>query len=119
MHPQLILLLELQDLRSQHRELAAGSGTDEMESTQFGIDVTAAAAELRKKIGELEDALSPPMRSRYDRIVAGLERVVVPVINGMCYGCFVTIPTSTAREQDPNAELRSCQHCGRFIYILK
>lgn len=118
MHPQLILLLELQDLHSQRREMAAGSGMDEMERTHFNMDIGQAADQLDKKIGQLEDALDGRVRDRYRRMANSLGRVVVPVINGLCYGCYVSIPTATAGEQEPNSILQACQHCGRFIYIL-
>jgi hypothetical protein len=118
MHPQLLLLLELQDLNAHYRELSAGTEMDAVESGHFNIDVSAASAELAEKIAQLEEALEPRIRSRYGRVKASLDRVVVPVINGVCYGCFVSIPTATAGEQDPNADLQGCQHCGRFIYIV-
>ena len=116
MHPQLALLLELQDLTSQHRELVEGPG-DDLEAEHFNIDISHAAEQLENKIAEIEEELSPPMRSRYRRVAQSLGRVVVPVINGVCYGCFVSIATARAGEQDPNEALSTCEHCGRFIYI--
>ncbi|MBV9109134.1 MAG: nucleotide-binding protein, partial [Gemmatimonadetes bacterium] len=47
---------------------------------------------------------------------ARLPRVVVPVINGTCYGCFVAVPTAQASDAERNAEIRSCENCGRFLY---
>jgi predicted nucleic acid-binding Zn-ribbon protein len=47
-----------------------------------------------------------------------MERVVVPVIDGVCYGCFVSIATAKAGEDEPNKALRTCESCGRFIYVL-
>lgn len=118
MHPQLTLLLEIQDLRTQERTLRTETGIEEVEQEHFQIDVGDAVSELEETIGELEDQLDAGIRSRYDRVARSLDRVVVPVINGVCYGCFVSIPAATAGEQDPNEEIRTCQHCGRFIYIL-
>ncbi|MDX1567852.1 MAG: hypothetical protein R3223_08635 [Longimicrobiales bacterium] len=118
MHPQLALLLELQDLRSQLRELENEERAEEIEAEHFNIDVDQAADDLREKIDELEEELAPPVARRYRRILKSLDRVVSPVINGVCYGCFVSIPTATARDQDPNEELQSCENCGRFIYII-
>lgn len=118
MHPQLALLLELQDLRSQLRELENEERAEEIEAEHFNIDVEQAAEDLREKIDELENELAPQVARRYRRILKSLDRVVSPVINGVCYGCFVSIPTATARDQDPNEELQSCENCGRFIYII-
>jgi predicted nucleic acid-binding Zn-ribbon protein len=40
------------------------------------------------------------------------------VIEGVCYGCFVSIATAKAGEDEPNKVLRTCETCGRFIYVL-
>ncbi|MEX0935663.1 MAG: C4-type zinc ribbon domain-containing protein [Gemmatimonadota bacterium] len=117
-HPQLRLLMELQDLRAQHRELGSEVGAGEVEEEHFHIDLAEARDQLRLKIEELEEGLSSPIRARYDRIAPSRDRVVVPVINGVCYGCFVSIPTATAGDRESHHDLQSCEHCGRFLYIL-
>ena len=116
MDAQLTLLLEIQDLTMKLKELDAGLGAFERE--HFGIDPAEAAGRLRAKIEELVGSLAKPVRRGYERIAGKVDRVVVPVIGGLCYGCFVTIPTARARDSDANAALQSCEHCGRFIYIL-
>jgi predicted nucleic acid-binding Zn-ribbon protein len=119
MHPQLILLMELQDLRSQQRELQEGTGTTRsMEREQFHMNLDFALEQLGEKIGELENALEPQVGERYRRVLPHRDRFVVPVISGVCYGCFVSIPTATVGEWDALQDLRSCENCGRFIYIL-
>lgn len=118
MHAQLGLLLELQDLRTQYRELETEPKAEEVEEEHFNIDITQAKEDLAEKIEGLEEELSDPVRRRYRRVAKSMNRVVAPVINGVCYGCFVSIPTAAARDQDPNEELQSCENCGRFIYIL-
>lgn len=119
MHPQLSLMLELQDLRSQLRELENEERAEEIEAEHFNIDPKQAADDLREKIDELEEDLDPPIQRRYRRILKSMDRAVVPVINEVCYGCFVSIPTARARDKDPNEELQSCENCGRFIYIIR
>lgn len=118
MHPQLALLMEVQDLRGQLRELAGGGESESLEREHFHIDGQEARDQLASKIEELVEGLSPPVRDRYRRIAPSRERVVVPVINGVCYGCFVSIPTATAGDLDAHRELPTCESCGRFIYIL-
>lgn len=117
MHPQLSLLLEIQDLRSQRKELAS-SEMEEVQETHFNIDVGDAVATIDEKVETLEEELEALVRSRYGRVKDSLERVVAPVINGVCYGCFVSIPTATAGEGDPNDRVRTCENCGRFIYFV-
>ncbi|HYJ78023.1 MAG TPA: C4-type zinc ribbon domain-containing protein [Longimicrobiaceae bacterium] len=115
MHAQLEALLEIQDLKSQRRELARETER-EVQETVFNLSVDDALEELDAKIAEMEEALDPPVRARYRRMAGKHPRVVVPVIRGTCYGCFVAVPTAQASQADRNAEIRSCQNCGRFLY---
>lgn len=116
MHPQLETLLEIQDLKTQRRELETSAR--EVQESVFGLGTDEALAQLDGKIGELEESLPLPVRNRYMRIAAKHPRVVVPVIRGTCYGCFVQIPTALASDAERNAEVRSCQNCGRFLYLI-
>ncbi len=115
---QLTLLLEIQDLSAKAREFEADSHLGELEAEQFGIDPVEARALLGEKVVELETLLDDRTRRRYERIAGRVERVVVPVLNGTCYGCFVQVATATSGDQDPNASLQTCEHCGRFLYFV-
>ena len=117
MHPNLETLLEIQDLKSQRRELE-DAGEREVQEQVFGLGVEGALKELDAKIAEMEEALPPQVRNRYRRVAAKHARTVVPVIRGTCYGCFVSVPTALASDADRNAEVRSCQNCGRFLYLI-
>lgn len=117
MSADLTMLLEIQDLQTKLREMASESELGEFEREEFGIDPDEAVQALREKVEELEGRLSEEMRARYQRIAGNVDRVVVPVIHGTCYGCFTAVPTATAGERDPNASLTTCQHCGRFLYF--
>lgn len=114
---QLVLLLEIQDLSTKCRELETGEGMGELEQSQFGMDLSEAKDTLKAKVTELEGQLADRIRRRYERIAGRVDRVVVPVLNGTCYGCFVQVATATAGEESPNAELQTCEHCGRFLYF--
>jgi len=118
MHPQLEVLLQIQDLKAQHRELSATEGERQVEEEEFQVDIEGALKQLEEKVLELEGELGDDVRARYQRISAGRGRAVVPVINGLCYGCFVAIPTALASEILQNDDLRHCDHCGRFLYMI-
>lgn len=119
MHPQLEILLEIQDLRGQKRALEEGN-VREVESEVFEMQVEDALGKIDEKIGELEDRLAEPAASRYTRI-GGPEgrRVVVPVVDGVCYGCFMRVPTAWASDAERNEELDACDNCGRFLYHVE
>lgn len=119
MHPELTLLLELQDLRAQQRSLHEDSGESVgMEEKHFNLDRSRAVELLEEKIEGLKESLTPAYRARYERIAPQRDRVVVPVIHGTCYGCFVSIPTATAGEQIGNSQVQTCENCGCFLYIV-
>ena len=115
MNPSLEILLAIQDLKTQRKELAEAAEREVQEQV-FGLSVDDALRELDTKITEMEGTLPPQVLARYKRVSARLPRVVVPVINGTCYGCFVAVPTAQASDADRNAEVRTCQNCGRFLY---
>ncbi|HET9986199.1 MAG TPA: hypothetical protein VFQ38_21545 [Longimicrobiales bacterium] len=114
MHPQLEILLQIQDLRSQRRELVEGEHFRRMEEEEFHINVDEAIRDLDEKISEMKASLTPIIRGRFERI-DDRGRAVVPVLNGTCYGCFTAVPTSAGGRHD---DLLNCEHCGSFLYIL-
>ena len=117
MHHQLELLLELQDLKAQRRELeeAVEEHSHDIERKVFRVKPKDAVAELTSKIKEMEGTLDTEVGKRY-RLIAGRgPRPVVPVLNGMCYGCFMAVPTATVKTND---EIRWCEQCGAFIYFV-
>lgn len=118
MHDQLEKLLEIQDLKSQRRELQETSGEREVEQEVFGMKIDDALATLDLKIEEMEASLDPRVRARYVRLAGTRTRPIVPVIGGTCYGCFVSVPTALASDAERNSELRFCDSCGRFLYLI-
>jgi uncharacterized protein len=118
MHPQLEILLQLQDLKSQRRELVENEPGRQVEEQEFHIDVDQAVTLLDERIDELRNELPPQVRGRLDRFSRGVGRAVVPVINGICYGCFSALPTASISTLGRNDDLNHCDHCGRFLYVL-
>ncbi len=117
MNTQLMLLLEIQDLHLQKTALLEEPGLEQVEEEHFNIDPRVAAQALDEKINDLKEGLDPAIQQRCERGLPTLGRMLVPVIGGVCYGCFVSIPTS--RTGDGNRGVETCENCGRFIYILR
>lgn len=118
MNAQLETLLQIQDLKAQRKDLEEAGAEREIQEEAFNLDVNTAIRSLDEKIEELEGDLDPTTRKRYDRLSSGMNRAVVPAINGTCYGCFVSVPTSVASDQTERKTLRTCDHCGRFLYFV-
>ena len=117
MLPQLELLLEIQDLKSQRADLQEQSDARDFEQDVFGISVEEALKQLDEKIAEMEETLEPRVKSRYQRL-SGRGKFIVPVINGTCFGCFVSIPTAVASNAERYNKLHHCDNCGRFLYLI-
>ncbi len=118
MHPQLEILLQIQDLKAQKRELLDADAVRQVEEEQFNVDIDAAVEQLDAKIAEMKDALEPGVRSRFERIAQGRGRPVVPVVKGTCYGCFTSVATARATGGRLNQTLQACENCGRFLYVV-
>ena len=117
MHAQLEILLEIQDLKAQ-RESLDDKPSRKIEEGIFDLEPGAALILLNEKILELQERLDEPVRSRYHSLDRGYDRTVAPVLNGICYGCFVAVPTAWATEADRNGSITICAHCGRFLYYV-
>jgi predicted nucleic acid-binding Zn-ribbon protein len=118
MHPQLEMLLEIQDLKTQRNELREQTGERRVEEEVFHMSGDEAVQQLEEKITEMEESLEPAVRARYRRLSGSRPRFIVPVINGTCFGCFVSIPTALASDAERNEALRYCDNCGRFLYVV-
>ncbi len=119
MNPQLEILLQIQDLKAQRRELLQEDAGSQVQAEEFGLDIEQAVVQLDEKIAEVEGELDPQTSSRYKRLAGSLNRVVVPAINGTCYGCFVAVATAIASDPEQRRALNSCPHCGRFLYFIQ
>ena len=115
MHLQLELLLEIQDLRAQRQGMEDGS-LAHVESEVFAVNAEEAITLLDQKVIELEGRLVEGIGERYQRMIKKGMRTVSPVINGICYGCFMAVSTSRASEAGRNSRIEYCEHCGRFLY---
>jgi uncharacterized protein len=118
MNPELEILLQVQDLKAQRKDLQDADAGARFQEEEFHLDIAAATAQLDEKIAEVVSELDPAIQARYRRLDKALDRVVVPAINGMCYGCFVAVPTAVASDPAERRKLQNCAHCGRFLYFV-
>jgi len=116
MHPQLEILLELQDLKAQKREMEETAETArDIEEDVFQVRPEDAIDQLQEKIEEMEASLDAEVASRYEQLANRRPRAVVPVLNGVCYGCFMSMPTASTTRND---QLSWCENCGVFVYFV-
>jgi len=106
---ELFILVSLQDLDIMLREIA--------EEEELGFE-TKGKEKLQKARDELARQLSPSVLHTYQRLSKHYKRVVVPVKDDVCLGCFVKLPTSVGARGKEDITLYRCENCGRFLYWL-
>ncbi len=73
--------------------------------------------ELEIKRKETTKHIPQPILSRYEFIRVRLKNpVIVAVRDGVCTGCYISIPPQTLIELQRAKEILSCPNCQRIIY---
>jgi len=116
MNPQLQILIALQDILFMIREAKDPSQKKAMDKIGFKMDNLAS---LESTKSDLESQLSLPILSEYNRLKQRYGRIVAPVITGVCYGCFVKIPSAIHTSESRDATLHRCENCGMFLYWVE
>ena len=110
MHPQLQLLVALQDMGEMIREVEEkGDELKDMGFKHGGLD------DLRKASEDLVSQIDPRLMSSYKRLTGRFGHAVVPVVNNLCTGCFNNIPSSFVSATNVN-KVQKCESCGRILY---
>lgn len=108
MHKQLEFLITLHDL-----DLLLKGIDHEKEA---GFEVTKHKEELLQARQKVMKELNANFLSRYEKLANRFSFAVTPVIEGICYGCFVKLPSAFVVRTNKNEEVSICPNCGRFIY---
>ncbi len=108
MHKQLESLITLHDLDL----LLKGINHEK----KAGFEVTKHREELLQAREKVMNQLEPNLIARYEKLMDRYPTAVTPVIGGICYGCFVTLPSAFVVRKSKNEEVSTCPNCGRFIY---
>ena len=116
MNSQLQALIALQDILLLIRDAKDPSRKRQYGRIGFKISNLKALEETQEK---LEDQLDPAVRGQYGRMKQRYGRFVAPVINAVCHGCFVTIPSAIRGAEDRNKKLYRCENCGMFLYWVE
>jgi predicted nucleic acid-binding Zn-ribbon protein len=115
MHPQLELLIMLHDVDLLLKELENSTRARQESDFGFVIDHNEEVAAAKAKI---EEQLDSKLLEEYRRLAARYGRAVAPVVDGICYGCFIRLPTDISVSKQRNEELFRCLNCGRYLYWI-
>ena len=95
---------------------------EEMKACESGLQerVDKAQSELdklMKRRGETGQEVPLPVFGRYEFIRERLEHpVIVPVSNGVCSGCHISIPPQNYIELQKASQILSCPNCQRLMF---
>lgn len=67
----------------------------------------------------LTQGISEPLLRTYERMRESRLKsdAVVPVINGVCQGCYMVVTKSVVMQLKRGGELVLCEHCGRILVL--
>ena len=110
-------LVKLQDLDKEISDLL-GNNSQETKEESFDFEALDKLDEMRKTRTDLAETIDHRLVRYYERLRSskGEKMAVVPVINAICQGCYIAVPTATAAKLVRKDSIATCDHCGRFIY---
>lgn len=109
-------LFRLQDLDIMLRE--ADDPNYKQSEVQMGFSHQALEA-LRSTRQKLADTIAPRDLRLYERIAKKHTHGIVPVVDRICLGCHMTLPTSAVSLSTDPEQLLSCENCGRILYWIE
>ncbi len=108
---QLELLVLYQDIHLMLQEA-------EEEEAKLGFSLEG-IEELKQAQEELAKSIEVRLLRTYERLKTRSRRVIVPVKDDVCLGCFSKLPTSYSTKHRNNQMIFTCENCGRILYWLE
>ncbi len=116
MNPQLKLLVKLHDIDLHIKEASSEEGRKAEE--ELGFKLLDASEVLLQAREEVVKKLDAQLLKRYELLMGKYGTGVAPVIRGVCFGCYMLLPTGEAHKKDKNEKVSNCSNCGRFLYWI-
>jgi predicted nucleic acid-binding Zn-ribbon protein len=122
---EILNILETADQRSQQvsaekEKLARSRELGDQKRKTWGqklVETEARLAHLLQERVEKISGLDRGLLQAYTRIFENRQGlVVVPVKNGSCSGCFVTLTPQSYQEARKNDRIIFCSSCNRILY---
>ena len=118
------LVEDLQAQQSIYDHLAEEMASLDKEIAEQQSSLDTELKQIQSRIQKLEKnrekastKVPPPILARYNFIRERLSNpVIVSVTNGVCNGCYISIPPQTFIELQKGEQIHSCPNCQRLIY---
>jgi len=88
-----------------------------------GPDDSRKMTKKQKLLADERDGLTrricEPLLRHYERMRESRlgSSAVVPLINGVCQGCYMVVTKSVVMELKKAGQLVCCEHCGRILFL--
>jgi predicted nucleic acid-binding Zn-ribbon protein len=69
------------------------------------------------EINRLRSILPAFILGHHDRKIQRGKASIVPVLNGICSACHLSLPSGHAARLQSSQDLEVCDNCGTFIYL--
>jgi len=90
------------------------------EIAELGERATAIEArlvELKAERAKLAEPVESTELSMYERLIKSKgDAAIVPLENGTCQGCHMSVITGTSQKVRAAQEIATCEQCGRILY---
>ncbi len=116
MHPQLELLIMLQDIDTLIKE--SQNEKQRRELSDLGFSISEPLPDLEDVRRRMAKRIDKQVLSGYERLRLRYGHAIVPAVDEVCYGCFMRMPTSFTTGKDRNEQITTCPNCGRYLYWL-
>lgn len=103
MQPIINHLVQLQELIIARAQQEAG-----MPGAQFG--------QLDESIHALTQELPPVIHQQFTRLLQKSPLAIVPVVNGVCTACGMTLPVSLVHQVHAAEQIYQCPSCARLLF---
>jgi len=113
MNPQIERLILLQDLDLMISEFGDTKTANAEKKLGFELGDLETLKGTREELAKSIDAA---LLRRYDRVRQKFTRAVVPVKDGVCFGCFVRRPAKLSGAEEEGNEIEHCERCGRVVF---
>lgn len=114
-------ILKLESDLSEKEEIFESKKSDMEESVSIakeklqGLDEK--LKEKEEKKNEIAKEIEPNLLRNFERIANGKNGIgIVPVEEGVCTGCYMTLPPQIIGRVRRNEEVIYCQNCARILY---
>jgi predicted nucleic acid-binding Zn-ribbon protein len=108
---QLELLVLYQDINLMFQEA-------EIEEEKIGFKM-GGKEQLLKARDELASKIKTVHLRTFKRLSTRYKRVIVPVQDGVCLGCFAKLPTAFSLRGRKDQNIMTCEQCGRILYWVE